>query len=185
MSHTETTSRPAPVTPSAVARRGPGHIEVRQLPVPLDGSIAVRGWADDYLAIHGHDVCSSYVELFWLGALGPSSTVLLRRLARGLQLSPDGYRLPVVDTALSLGLGPPTSRNSPFVRALHRCVIFRVARFVGPDLEVRLKVPTLHAAQLRRLPDSLQAAHDVVVSRRHGVADDGRPSDRGSTDVTV
>jgi hypothetical protein len=111
-------------------------------------------------------VRSSYVDLFWLGILGPSSTVLLRRLANGLEHSPDGYRLPIVDTARSLGLGPPKSRNSPFIRALHRCVVFRVARFVGPDVEVRRKVPTLHAAQLRRLPESLQAAHEVVVSRR-------------------
>ncbi len=166
MSVTRTVPPPAPIPPRPGAHPRPGHIEVGRLPAPLDGSIAVRAWSDDYLAEHGHDVRSSYVDLFWLGILGPSSTVLLRRLANGLEHSPDGYRLPIVDTARSLGLGPPKSRNSPFIRALHRCVVFRVARFVGPDVEVRRKVPTLHAAQLRRLPESLQAAHEVLVSRR-------------------
>lgn len=147
--------RPAP-------RRRAGRIDVDQLPAPVDGSIRVTAWSDEYLAEHGHDVRSSYVELFWLGVLGPSSTVLLRRLASGLERAPEGYLLPVVDTARSLGLGPPTSRQSPFLRALHRCVVFRVARFVGSDLQVRSKLPTLHASQLSRLPESLQAAHGLI-----------------------
>lgn len=119
----------------------------------------VSEWADPYLSERGHNVRSSYVELFWVGILGPSAMLLLRRLATGLEHSPSGFCLPIVDTARSLGLGPPKSRQSAFVRALHRCVIFRTARFVGNGLEVRVQLPTLHDGQLARLPESLQAAH--------------------------
>lgn len=164
MSHPTTPTPTAPDTHHRHRHR-PGHIDLGELPAPLAGSIRVRAWPDEYLADHGHDVRSGYVELFWLGVLGPTATVLLRRLAGGLDRSPDGYRLPVVDTARSLGLGPPTSRHSPFIRALHRCVIFRVARFVDADVEVRRRLPTLSSAQLRRLPESLQAAHRMIEDR--------------------
>lgn len=158
--------------------RSPGRIDRARLPVPVDGSLRVRAWNDPYLADCGHDARSSYVELFWLGILGPSSTMLLRRLATGLEHAPDGYRLPVVDTARSLGLAPPTTRNSPFVRALHRCVLYRVARFVDGDLEVRRRLPTLHGAQLSRLPESLRAAHEHLMATRATI--DGQRSSGGA-----
>ncbi len=143
----------------------PGHVDVAALPVPVSGTLQVDPWTDPYLAEHGHDVRSSYVELFWLPILGPTATMLLRRLAIGLEHSPGGYRLPVVDTARSLGLGAPTTRQSPFVRALHRCVIYRCARFTDTGLEVHPRMPSLHAGQLRRLPGSLRAAHGAVAAR--------------------
>ncbi len=162
--------------------RGPGRIDLSRLPVPVDGSIRVTAWADPYLADCGHDARSSYVELFWLGILGPSSTMLLRRLATGLQHAPDGYHLPVVDTARSLGLAPPTTRNSPFVRALHRCVLYRVVRFVDDDLQVRRRLPTLHTAQLQRLPESLRAAHEHLMADHRAVSITGRGgASRGAT----
>lgn len=151
-------------------RPRPGRIDLDTLPAPTDGSLRVTAWFDPYLAEHGHDVRSSYVELFWLGILGPSATLLLRRMASGLQRAPEGYHLPIVDTARSLGLGAPTSRQSPFIRALHRCVIYRAARFCGDDLEVRLRLPSLHASQLQRLPESLQAAHALLAQRHPGRA---------------
>lgn len=144
----------------------PGRIDVTRLPVPIDGSIRVREWSDPYLDEHGHDVRSSYVELFWLGILGPSATMLLRRLVFGLEHAPGGFCCPVGDTARSLGLGAPTSRQSPFIRALHRCVVFRVARFEGDDIEVRRRLPTLNHAQLQRLPDSLGHLHIQALEHR-------------------
>lgn len=144
----------------------PGHIDLAGLPAPVSGSLHVRAWPDAYLAEHGHDVRSSYVELFWLPILGPTATMLLRRLAIGLEWSPQGYLLPVADTARCLGLGAPTTRQSPFVRALHRCVLYRGVRFVDDGIEVHPRLPALHAGQLRRLPEALQAAHATVVPRR-------------------
>ncbi len=52
------------------------------------------------------------------------------------------------------------------MRALHRCVLYRVVRFVDGDLQVRRRLPTLHAAQLQRLPESLRAAHEHLMAGR-------------------
>ena len=141
-----------------------GHVDVPNLPVPVDGSLRIAVWQNAFLDASGHDVHSSYVELFWLPVLGPSSTFLLRRLTSGLKRFPNGYQLPVIDTARSLGLGVPSSRQSHFVRALHRCVVFHAARFVGPVLEVRPRLATLQPSQVERLPESLQIAHAQVVA---------------------
>lgn len=172
----------APAPPSAAAvqlRRGgstrrPGHIDVATLPAPTDGALAVSEWFDPYLAEHGHPVRSSYVELFWLPILGPTSMVLLRRLVIGFEHAPGGYRIGVQDTARSLGVGLPTSRQSTFLRALHRLVIFRTARFAGDALQVHRRLPSLHAGQVRRLPASLRAAHATAVTRHPARCGDDR-----------
>ncbi|MBS1847032.1 MAG: hypothetical protein JST73_02035 [Actinobacteria bacterium] len=148
------------------ARHRAARIDVTALPVPIDGALAIFAWNDTFLAEHGHDVRSAYVELFWMGILGPSSTVLLRRLASGLQHAPAGYRLPVVDTAQSLGFGIPKSRQSQFVRALHRCAVFRAVRFTDRGLEVRRRLPWLNPNQVERLPDSLRALHERIAEQR-------------------
>ncbi len=161
------------------AHPGPGRIDTHELPVPAGGSIPVQVWVDPYLAEFGHDARSSYVELFWLGILGPSATWLLRRLAAGLVHHPEGYLLPVVDTSASLGLGRPGGRNSSFVRALHRCCVFGVTRFVDDTLEVRTRVPSLRPKQLRRLPESLQATHAALTTRHPSIGDARTPSSGG------
>ena len=50
-----------------------------------------------------HDPRSTYVERFWLGILGPSTTWLLRSLAYGFDGAPDGFDLDILDTARVLG----------------------------------------------------------------------------------
>ncbi len=163
---TRYTGSPTP-TPDAGRRTSErlDRIDVRDLPAPTEGSITVAPWIDDRVEAIGHDPRSSYVELFWLGILGPSSTLLLRRLSAGLVHSPEGFRLPVADTALGMGLGVPVGRNSPFIRALHRCCQFRLARWDDEQLAVRRKVPPLRPGQVKRLPASLQHAHAAQLER--------------------
>ena len=124
--------------------------------------LPVRPWPDPVIDALGHDPRSTYVELFWLGILGPSTTWLLRRLAAGLDASPAGFDLDLADTAASLGLGSKGGRHSPFMRALGRCCQFDLA-LAGPDgtLLVRRKVPPLNRRQVLRLPPSLVAAHQA------------------------
>ncbi len=136
-----------------------GRVDRRKLPIPLDGSLRVVSWPDPYLAERGHDARSSYTELFWLGILGPSSTLLLRRLATALAHNPEGFWLPVTDTSRSLGLGRPKGADAAFVRALHRLCVFHMARFSEQVLEVHTRVPTLSPRKLGQLPPSLRAAH--------------------------
>jgi len=123
-------------------------------------SLAIRPWPDSVIDAVGHDPRSAYVERFWLGILGPSTTWLLRRLAAGLEAQPAGFSLCLSDTAQALGLGHKGGRHSPFVRALARCVQFELAqpREEG-TLAVRRKVPPLNRRQLARLPEAVQDAH--------------------------
>ena len=111
----------------------------------------------------GHDPRSHYVETYWLGILGPSTTWLLRRLVAGLEASPSGFDLPLAETARRLGLGDKGGRHSPFMRSLTRLVQFDLAQSQGdPVLAVRRKVPPLNRRQVMRLPASLQAEHQAL-----------------------
>ena len=126
----------------------------------MPGTLEIRPWADPVIDALGHDPRSHYVETFWLSVLGPSTTWLMRRLARGLEASPAGFTLSLDDTARALGLATTESKHSAFARALTRCVQFDLAQAQGKDvLAVRRKVPPLNRRQVMRLPDDLQRSH--------------------------
>jgi len=130
------------------------------VPEAATTTLTVRPWPDPVIDAVGHDPRSHYVEQFWLGVLGPSTTWLLRRLATELEAQPAGFELPLADTARALGLGDKGGKHSPFVRALGRCVQFELARPDGDDvLAVRRKIPPLSRRQVLRLPAALQDAH--------------------------
>ncbi|HEV7685875.1 MAG TPA: hypothetical protein VGQ80_04860, partial [Acidimicrobiia bacterium] len=75
---------------------------------------------------------------------------------------PDGFDLPLAETAREIGLGDKGGRNSPFVRALVRCCQFEVARpSSGGGLEVRRKLAPLTRRQVARLPEGLRASHEA------------------------
>ena len=122
--------------------------------------LRILPWLDPVADPHGVHPCSRYVELYWLGILGPSTTLLLRRLAYGLEIGSDGFDLDLAETARSLGLGERMGKNSPFRRALQRLCTFELARTHGPGgLAVRTRIPPLPLRHLNRLPASLQVSH--------------------------
>lgn len=123
------------------------------------GSITVRPWIDPVVDDDGFDPRSRYVEVFWLGVLGPTATWLLRRLVAGLERSPDGYELDLHTTAQAMGLSYTSGRTSPFSKALQRCVMFGLAHPIDGGLAVRRRVPPISFRHLRRMPESVQAAH--------------------------
>jgi hypothetical protein len=123
-------------------------------------ALTIRPWPDTVVDKVGHDARSRYVEQFWLGVLGPSTTWFLRLVAHHLDREPEGFRLDLRATAAALGLGPPDGRNSPLHRAVERTVRFGLARAVGQEsLDVRRRLPPLNRHQLRRLPPEVQRAH--------------------------
>lgn len=125
-------------------------------------SVAVRAWWDPDLAVRGFEPRSSYVERFWLGVLGPSVTLLLRRLERGLAEHPAGFRIELADTARALGLGAGTSPTSPIVRTIDRaCMFGAMRRRTVDELEVRTHLPPLTRRQLERLPLAIRRSHDA------------------------
>jgi hypothetical protein len=123
--------------------------------------LAIRPWADEVIDRLGFDPRSPYVERFWLGILGPSTTWLLRRVAAGFDTAPDGFELPLADTARALGLGDRGGRHSPFLRSVNRTIQFGMAMATGEgELAVRRRLPPLARRHVERLPDDLQEAHE-------------------------
>jgi len=124
--------------------------------------LEVRPWPDSVIDEVGHDPRSPYVERFWLGILGPSSVLLLRRLAAELEASPAGFRLPLEDTARALGLGVRGGRNQPVLRTIVRCAQFHLVHFDErrATLLARRKLPPLTRGQVLRLPEALQLQHE-------------------------
>jgi hypothetical protein len=128
------------------------------MPLPFD-SLIVLPWPDPVVEAVGHDPRSPYVEHFWLGILGPSTTWLLRRMAERFDAHPDGFELDLHETAGALGLSATSGRHSPFARTLQRCVQFGLAQPHSRGLTVRRKLPPLSVRQLGRLPAGVQEAH--------------------------
>jgi hypothetical protein len=129
------------------------------LSVPTD-TLSIRPWPDPVIDELGHDPRSGYVETYWLGILGPSTTWLLRRLVAGLEASPAGYDLDLADAACRLGLGHKVGRHGPFVNAMTRLVTFDLAQPQGAGvLAVRRKLAPLSRRQVIRLSPALQDEH--------------------------
>lgn len=122
--------------------------------------LQIEPWSDPVIDNLGHDPRSHYVERYWLGVLGPSTTWLLRRMADLFDTAPDGFELDLRETAVSLGLGMRDGRHSPFMRAIDRTCKFGLARRRDTDtLQVRRRIPPVTQGQLKRLPPAVQRQH--------------------------
>lgn len=135
-------------------------------------TIAIAPWPDPVVERVGHDIKSDYVERFWLSVLGPSTTLLLRRLVDELEAQPEGFTLDLAETAQALGVGMRGGRTSPFLRAVDRSCRFGATRLVGRQtLAVRRKLAPLNHSQVGRLPEALRTQHE-----HWQTTDPGRPS---------
>lgn len=125
---------------------------------PFD-TLIIRPWDDSLIEKLGHDPRSAYVEKYWTSILGPSATLLLRRLANGLEVAPDGFEIDTMAWAQELGLGIRGGKHGPFWRSIDRTARFGATRRNGALIVVRRKLPPLNLRQVERLPDHLLAAH--------------------------
>mgnify|MGYP001814991869 FL=1 len=123
-------------------------------------SATIRPWRDDEVDRRGHDPRSAYVERFWLGVIGPTATWIMRRFADEFDHRPEGYILDLQHTATSMGLSFARGDQSPFGKALHRCVMFGLARRSADGFDVRRRFPTVAQRHLKRLPDDIRISHD-------------------------
>ena len=126
---------------------------------PTGPHVTIRPWIDPVVDEHGHDPRSAYVEVFWLGVIGPTATWIMRRFAWRFDADPDGYQLDLDDTATAMGLSYSKGPNSPFGKALQRCVMFGLAQPLSDGYAVRRRIPQVAMRHLRRLPDDVQVAH--------------------------
>lgn len=124
-------------------------------------TLGVRPWPDDVVEKVGFDPRSPYVERFWLSIIGPSATWLMRRIAAGFDTSPEGFELPLGETARALGLGDRGGKHSPLLRTFNRLILFDLAHASGPsELTVRRKLAPLSRRHTSRLSPALQEAHE-------------------------
>lgn len=128
-----------------------------------DEYIDVMPWHDTFVENAGYPIGDPYIEMFWLPVLGPTATWLLRRLATGLEHEPDGYTVDVDELARGIGVAYSQGKHNPFVRGLHRCIMFGVAQQIAviprTVIAVRTVLPSLSQRHIGRLPEALQIAH--------------------------
>lgn len=113
----------------------------------------------------GFDILDPYVEQCWSAVVGPSTTLLLRRLPV-LWVEQVPAHIEHGELARSLGLGAGTGPNSRLAATLDRLVRFGMARRDEGDggLDVHLQVAPLQPRQLERLPEWTRATHDRLFS---------------------
>jgi hypothetical protein len=132
-------------------------------------TVTILPWPDPLLDRFGHDPRSPYVDRFWLPIIGPSGTVLLRRLAQGFATSPEGYELDLTHAAQGLGMGRSDGPTASFWRTLDRVASFGFMRPVDAiTLAVRPRLPTLTVRQRKRLPRVLRDDHDSWLAAQPG-----------------
>lgn len=132
----------------------------------MPATLAIRPWPDPIIDTLGHDPRSVYVERFWLPTLGPTSLLLLRRIAAGLDEHPTGVQLDLGELSQALGLGHREGNSSPVLRSLDRLIQFDLA--VGEreaGYAVRRMVPPVNRRHVGRLPAPLQDEHRAWAER--------------------
>jgi hypothetical protein len=140
-------------------------MDTETAPSPQPPKITVRALADPVVDELGFAPTSRYVEVCWLGILGPTATWAYRRLGSLAEVHPEGTSIDLADLALSLGLGQGTGKNSMVARALGRLVSFNVARWEGEVLAVRRRLAPLPERRVARLSASAARAHAHLTGR--------------------
>lgn len=149
-------------------------------PAPAPAGLAtIRPWVDPIVDQRGHDPRSPYVERYWLGVIGPTATMIMRRFAQSFDAAPDGFTTDLGHLAAAMGLSFRKGPASPFGRALHRCVMFGLAQPMAGGYLVRRRVPTVSQRHLQRLPADLRAEHEAWA--RGGTARDPASRPGGTT----
>lgn len=159
---------PAPIADTTTSPKPPtaGHIGGARAEANSRTG-AVDFWVEPWNDLHqgstrGHHPRSPYVELFWLGVLGPSATWLIRRLALRLEETPEGVLVNTAEIAGEIGLSGRQALQSAFERAFERCCRFGLMqRGRHNTLFVRTRLPDLTARMTERLPPQLRALHEV------------------------
>ena len=119
----------------------------------------IHPWPDPQVDERGHDPRSAYVERYWLGVIGPTATLVMRRFADEFDRQPDGFVIDLGHVASTMGLSFTKGQHSPFGRALQRCVMFGLAQPTHDGFAVRRMFPNVAQRHISRLPEEVQAAH--------------------------
>ncbi|WCO67940.1 hypothetical protein PO878_04285 [Iamia majanohamensis] len=121
----------------------------------------------------GFDLADPYVEQCWSAVVGPSSTLLLRRMP-ALWLRQVPAEVGASDLSQSLGLGAGVGEHSRLLSTLDRVVRYRLARPAteGAGLEVFRQVSPLTPRQLVQVPQWTRDTHERLFDAHLGQIDD-------------
>jgi hypothetical protein len=99
----------------------------------------------------------AYVEEVWSEFLGPTATLLARRLGRSIEVRPGGQQVEVIDLAASVGVAPGVA-----VKALARLSRFEVVHsdFDRGVIGVSGYAPPVAEGRLFRLSEAGRVSHD-------------------------
>lgn len=112
---------------------------------PLSEELTIAPWIDHDTERHGHAPTSLYVETEYLSRLGPTTTLLYRRLGSWAAMSDEGMVIPTRELAGNLGVSRGLSANAPLPKAVGRLVMFEAAYWDDDVLAVRRALPNLVA----------------------------------------
>lgn len=112
----------------------------------------------------GFDLTHPYVEQCWAPILGPSATLLLRRLPT-IWADHVPATISRDDLARSLGLGNSTGDAGRLMRTLDRITHHHIADWHQPgrSLDVYLRIPALSHRQLERVTPWTHQAHERLL----------------------
>ena len=116
---------------------------------------------DDRVQRVGFDLTDPYVEQCWSAVVGPSSTLLLRRMP-DLWAVNSPREIQATELSRSLGLGRGVGERSRLMSTMNRLVQYRLARPApdGAGLEVFRQVSPLTPHQLDRVPQLTRDTHE-------------------------
>lgn len=134
------------------------------MPTPAVLTIHAVPHPEPHVGRVGFPLDHPYVEQCWSPVVGPSCTLLLRRLPVLWQEAEPAI-VEAAEVSRSLGLGANTGhRNSRVWRSIERLTQFGLADLSQPDvLDVYMTVRPLTARQVGRLPDWSQRAHERLL----------------------
>lgn len=114
----------------------------------------------------GFDLTDPYVEHCWSAVVGPSSTLLLRRMPVLWASQQVPAEVEASKLSRSLGLGVGVGERSRLVSTMNRLVQYRLARPApeGAGLKVFRQVSPLTPRQLERVPQWTRDTHELFLS---------------------
>ena len=130
----------------------------------------------------GFDLTDPYVEFCWGPVVGPTATLLLRRLPV-LWVERVPATITHGELARSLGLGSGAGENSRLMRTIDRLVLFRFARRdTDHTINVYRQAPPLGTRQLERLPEWSVRTHERLLDAHvHHIGERDNTADRVAT----
>lgn len=148
-------------------------------PTPLPAELTLVHLADPRVESCGFGPDHPYIDLAVIPVVGPSGTLMWRRMAKMVAAAGDPVRVDTAELLRCLGLSASLAKNSPGGRTIHRLARFGLVRRCGPRLAARSALAPWGERRAARLPGLVKAYHDQAVrvsTRIHRVMLDPGPA---------